>query len=197
MQQSKASGGAGAQAPVIVKKYANRRLYDTESSSYITLEHLAAMTRAGREFKVVDARTGDDITRGVLTQIIMEAESGAQTMLPVPFLRSLISMYGGASAPLVPGALEASMDALRAGGEQVKAATLKAVEGTPFEALARQNLALFEQMGAMFGAVGAPVAPVAVAAAPVAEPAPGADELARVKDELAALQAKLAAMGRG
>ena len=79
---------------VIVKKYANRRLYNTETSSYITLDHLAAMIRAGRDFKVVDAKTDEDITHNVLTQIIMEEESRGETMLPVNFLRQLISMYG-------------------------------------------------------------------------------------------------------
>jgi len=190
---------AAAQSPVTIKKYANRRLYDTESSSYITLEHLAAMTRAGREFKVVDARSGEDITRTVLTQIIMEQENGAQTMLPVPFLRQLIGMYGNAMGPMVPGMLEASMEALKKNGEQVKEATLSAVAGTPFEALARQNMAMFETAAAMFapvvggiaGAKGAVAAPAAGAAAAV-EPE---DELARVKAELEKLKAEVAARG--
>jgi len=190
---------AAAQSPVTIKKYANRRLYDTESSSYITLEHLAAMTRAGREFKVVDARSGEDITRTVLTQIIMEQENGAQTMLPVPFLRQLIGMYGNAMGPMVPGMLEASMEALKKNGEQVKEATLNAVAGTPFEALARQNMAMFETAAAMFapvvggiaGAKGAVAAPAAGAAAAV-EPE---DELARVKAELEKLKAEVAARG--
>jgi len=190
---------AAAQSPVTIKKYANRRLYDTESSSYITLEHLAAMTRAGREFKVVDARSGEDITRTVLTQIIMEQENGAQTMLPVPFLRQLIGMYGNAMGPMVPGRLEASMEALKKNGEQVKEATLSAVAGTPFEALARQNMAMFESAAAMFapvvvvtaGAKGAVAAPAAGAAAAV-EPE---DELARVKAELEKLKAEVAARG--
>ena len=80
--------------PVIIKKYANRRLYNTETSSYITLEHLAAMTREGRDFKVVDAKSEEDITHNILTQIIMEEESRGQTMLPVNFLRQLIAMNG-------------------------------------------------------------------------------------------------------
>ena len=188
---------ATAPSPVTIKKYANRRLYDTESSSYITLEHLAAMTKAGREFKVVDARSGEDITRTVLTQIIMEQENGAQTMLPVPFLRQLIGMYGNAMGPMVPGMLEASMEALKKNGEQVKEATLSAVAGTPFEAIARQNMAMFESAAAMFapvvgGIAGKGVAATAVAAPAVTETEP-LDELARVKAELAALQAQIAA----
>ena len=182
-----------------IKKYANRRLYDTESSSYITLEHLAAMTKAGREFKVVDARSGEDITRTVLTQIIMEQENGAQTMLPVPFLRQLIGMYGNSMGPMVPGMLEASMEALKKNGEQVKEATLSAVAGTPFEQLARQNLAMFDAAAAMFapvtavmGGVAKGVAPAVPVAEPMAAPvADPADELARVKAELAALRAQV------
>src|SRR5688572_32382139 len=83
-----------AEGPVIIKKYANRRLYNTETSSYITLDHLAAMTREGRDFKVIDAKTEEDITHNVLTQIIMEEEARGTSMLPVAFLRQLIALYG-------------------------------------------------------------------------------------------------------
>jgi polyhydroxyalkanoate synthesis repressor PhaR len=107
---------------VIIKKYANRRLYNTETSSYITLEHLAAMTREGRDFKVVDAKTDDDITHNVLTQIIMEEESRGQAMLPVSFLRELISMYGDSMQAMVPGYLEASMSSFRRNQEQFRTA---------------------------------------------------------------------------
>lgn len=176
--------------PVTIKKYANRRLYDTESSSYITLEHLAAMTRAGREFKVIDARSGEDITRTVLTQIIMEQENGAQTMLPVPFLRQLIGMYGNSMGPMVPQYLEASMDALKKNSEQVKEATLSAVAGTPFEAIARQNMAMFEQAAAIFGGAMTATAKATPAPEPAA-PAEPADELARVKAELEQLKAQV------
>lgn len=93
--------------PVIIKKYANRRLYNTETSSYITLEHLAAMTRDGRDFKVVDAKSEEDITHNILTQIIMEEEQRGQTMLPVPFLRQLIAKYEAFAA------LEPDSDAAR------------------------------------------------------------------------------------
>jgi polyhydroxyalkanoate synthesis repressor PhaR len=92
---------APAQQPVIVKKYANRRLYNTESSSYITLDNLADMVRAGRDFVVYDARTGDDITRSVLTQIIVEEESKGHALLPTTFLRQLIGFYGGSNVPIV------------------------------------------------------------------------------------------------
>ena len=117
---------------VIIKKYANRRLYNTESSTYITLEHLAAMTRAGRDFKVVDAKSDEDITHNVLTQIIMEEESRGQTMLPVSFLRQLIAMYGDSMQVLVPGYLEASIEGFRRNQAQFKSAVEGAFAHSPF-----------------------------------------------------------------
>ena len=95
---------------VIIKKYANRRLYDTESSAYITLERLAQMVRQKKHFKVIDAKSGDDITRTVLAQIIMDEESRGSNMLPVNFLRQLISMYGDSIQSVVPHYLEASLE---------------------------------------------------------------------------------------
>ena len=97
-------------AKVTIKKYANRRLYDTESSAYITLDRLAAMIREGRDFEVVDAKTGEDITHQVLTQIIVDEESRGSTMLPVNFLRQLIGLYGGSMESTVPQYLDAAMD---------------------------------------------------------------------------------------
>ena len=103
---------------VIIKKYANRRLYNTRSSSYITLDHLAKMTREGVEFKVLDAKTGADITHQILTQIIMDEEASGEQMLPVSFLRDLIRMYGNSMQSLVPHYLEASMTNFRANQSQ-------------------------------------------------------------------------------
>src|SRR5207342_2481069 len=108
---------------VTIKKYANRRLYDTESSSYITLDRLAAMIREGRDFEVVDAKTGEDITHQVLTQIIVDEESRGSTMLPVNFLRQLIGLYGGSMESTVPQYLEAAMDAFQK-NQQVMAGAL-------------------------------------------------------------------------
>jgi polyhydroxyalkanoate synthesis repressor PhaR len=173
---------------VIIKKYANRRLYNTETSSYITLEHLAAMVRENRDFKVVDAKTGEDITRSVLTQIIVEEESrGGQTMLPVNFLRQLISLYGDSVQNMVPQYLEASMDAFRTNQDQVRKAWEGAFAANPvaasafgnFEKLAEQNLAMMRKATEMF----APKKPVA--------PEPAAD---RTADDIAVLKAQLAAM---
>lgn len=174
---------AARPGPVVIKKYANRRLYNTETSSYITLEHLAQITRDGREFAVQDARTGEDITRSVLTQIIMEQEQAGSTMLPVPFLRQLIAMYGDNMAGLVPHYLEASMTALKKNQEQVRDAMAGAFAGTPFEALARQNLAMIEKAAEMW----APRPPATATGAQ--------DEVAALKAEMATLQARLAKLG--
>src|ERR1700760_678756 len=146
--------------PAIIKKYANRRLYNTETSSYITLEHLAAMTREGRDFKVVDAKTEDDITHNILTQIIMEEEARGQNMLPVNFLRQLIAMYGDSMQAMVLGYLEASMESFRRNQEQFKSAVEGAFANSPFAEMAKRNMAMFEAATSAFkpGAqgVGAP-----------------------------------------
>jgi len=178
----KATPGSG---PVIIKKYANRRLYNTETSSYITLEHLAAMTREGRDFKVVDAKTEEDITHNVLTQIIMEEESrGGQSMLPVNFLRQVISLYGDSMQAMVPGYLEASMDSFRRNQDQFKAAVEGAFAKTPFADLAKRNMAFYEAATAAFKpGLGAP--------APAPEPEGKTDDVAALKAELAALQDKI------
>ncbi len=186
-----------ANDPVIIKKYANRRLYNTETSSYITLEHIAQMTREGRHFQVFDARTGEDITHSVLTQIVMEEESGGQTMLPVNFLRQLISMYGDSMQSMVPHYLEASMEAFADNQTKFRDAALK-----PFEQLARQNMALFEAATAMLTGTAAPKAAEAPEQAKPASPQASGQpsskdaELARVKAELAALQARMEQLTR-
>ncbi|HEX8301575.1 polyhydroxyalkanoate synthesis repressor PhaR [Sphingomonas sp.] len=181
----KAAPGSG---PVIIKKYANRRLYNTETSSYITLDHLAAMTREGRDFKVVDAKTDDDITHNVLTQIIMEEESRGSSMLPVNFLRQLISLYGDSMQAMVPGYLEASMESFRRNQEQFKTAVEGAFANSPFAEMTKRNLAMFEAAASAFkpgetGAAGTPAN-----AAPDAE---SGDDVAALKAELARLQDKI------
>jgi polyhydroxyalkanoate synthesis repressor PhaR len=171
--------------PVIIKKYANRRLYDTGSSSYITLDHLGEMTRKGIEFKVVDAKTGEDLTRSVLTQIIMDEENRGQTMLPTSFLRQLIAMYGDSMQSMVPPYLEASMAALRRNQEQFRKSMAGALN--PFEAIAKQNMAMFEAAANMMtGKKPAPPAPV-----------DEKSEIEELKREMAELQAKLEKLGRG
>src|SRR5579875_1791876 len=108
--------------PVVVKKYANRRLYNTETSSYITLDNLAQMVRAGRDFVVYDAKTGEDITRGVLTQIIVEEESKGRAMLPTNFLRQLIGFYGDSLQNVVPRYLDQAMATFARQQQQMRSA---------------------------------------------------------------------------
>jgi polyhydroxyalkanoate synthesis repressor PhaR len=128
---------------VIIKKYANRRLYDTESSAYITLERLAQMVRQKRDFKVVDAKSGEDITRSVLAQIIMDEEARGTTMLPVNFLRQLISMYGDSMQSVVPHYLEASLEQLHRNQSQLREVMAGALATNPFAELARRNMEMF------------------------------------------------------
>jgi polyhydroxyalkanoate synthesis repressor PhaR len=143
---------AAAQPPVVVKKYANRRLYNTESSSYITLDNLAEMVRAGRDFVVYDARTGDDITRGVLTQIIVEEENKGRALLPTTFLRQLIGFYGD-SLGQAPRYLEQTMSVIARQQEQMREA-VKNTMGTllppGLEEMRRQNLAMVERAMSLF-----------------------------------------------
>jgi len=166
---------------VIIKKYANRRLYNTESSTYITLEHLARMVREKREFKVVDAKSGEDITHSVLTQIIMEEEARGTTMLPVNFLRQLIAMYGDSMQAMVPQYLEASLEAFQRNQSQFRDAMAGAFATGPFAELARRNMELFQ---AAAGGKGGP-------ARPEADEGDTRSELAELKAQLADLQKKL------
>src|SRR6266581_9445984 len=134
--------------PVVVKKYANRRLYNTATSSYVTLDDLATMIKEGGDFVVYDAKTGEDITRSVLTQIIVEQEQKGQNLLPISFLRQLISFYGDSMQFLVPGYLEQAMTAFAGNQEQMRN-SLRATFGIfpvgQFEEMGKQNIALFER----------------------------------------------------
>jgi polyhydroxyalkanoate synthesis repressor PhaR len=176
---AKSSDGSGT---VIIKKYANRRLYNTETSSYITLDHLATMTREGRDFKVIDAKSEEDITHNVLTQIIMEEENRGQTMLPVSFLRQLISLYGDSMQSMVPQYLEASMDAFRRNQTQFRQAMEGAFAGGPFAEIAKRNMDMLEAAASAFK----PPRNPATKDEAVAETAP--------RNEVEALKAQLAAM---
>ena len=138
--------------PVVIKKYANRRLYNTQTSSYVTLDHLAQMVKEGVEFEVHDARTGEDITRSVLTQIIFEEEAKGQNLLPIRFLRQLIRFYGDSLQAFVPGYLDLSMESFTKNQEAMKSRIAEAFGGgsTALESLTRQNLAMFERAMQMF-----------------------------------------------
>jgi polyhydroxyalkanoate synthesis repressor PhaR len=138
---------AKSSAKVTIKKYANRRLYDTESSTYITLDRLAHMVREGREFEVVDAKTGEDITRQVLTQIIVDEEArGGETMLPTNFLKQLIGLYGNSMQNFVPQYLEAAMDAFHRNQSAVR----DAFGGNVLADIAKRNMAMFEDAAQAF-----------------------------------------------
>ena len=166
-----------AEAPVVVKKYANRRLYDTRSSSYITLDNLADMVRQGHDFVVYDAKSGEDITRSVLTQIIVEEEGKGRNLLPTGFLRQLIGFYGDQMQGLVPKFLEQAMTSFSQQQAHMRAAMQKTMGSMgalfPFgnmEEVSRQNLAMMERAFSLFtpfyrptgeaGAESAPASPV-------------------------------------
>ncbi len=184
-----------AGAPIVIKKYANRRLYNTAKSSYVTLDHLAGMVREGQDFVVNDAKTGEDITRGVLAQIIFDEEAKeGQTMLPANFLRSLIRLYGDTLQGFVPGYLDASMETFAKNQERMREQVAKAFEANPalanFEALARTNMEWFENAMRMFAPFAA--GPAQKGPAVPAPKAGGKDvELEQLKEQLAAMQVQL------
>ena len=139
---------------VTIKKYANRRLYNTATSSYVTLDHLAQMVKEGIDFTVYDAKSGEDITRSVLTHIIVEEESKGQHLLPISFLRHLISFYGDSLQAVVPNYLEQSMQAFAHNQEQMRRVVQDAFGGMSpfgqFEEMGKQNMAMFENAMKMF-----------------------------------------------
>src|SRR5438094_10548246 len=145
---SSSSDQPAGKKPVVVKKYANRRLYNTATSSYVTLDDLAKMIKQGGDFVVYDAKTGEDLTRSVLTQIIVEQEQKGQNLLPTSFLRQLISFYGDSMQFLVPGYLEQAMMAFTGNQAQMRD-SLRATFGIfpfgQFEEMGKQNIALFER----------------------------------------------------
>jgi polyhydroxyalkanoate synthesis repressor PhaR len=171
---------ARSSGKVTIKKYANRRLYDTESSTYITLDKLAQMVREGRDFEVVDAKTGEDITRQVLTQIIVEEEAHGSTMLPINFLKQLIGLYGNSMQNFVPSYLEAAMDAFQRNQSAVK----DAFSGNVFADLAKRNMAMFEDAAQAF------------TGKPKPEPKASGSEVDVLKAELDALKAKVDKLSR-
>jgi polyhydroxyalkanoate synthesis repressor PhaR len=202
---SRVNSDAAKSKPVIIKKYANRRLYNTETSSYVTLEDLGEMVRSERDFLVYDAKTGEDLTHTVLTQIIVEEEGRTgSNLLPIGFLRQLIRFYGHSIEQLVPKYLEFSMETLTREQEKYRKQFSEAFGAAAFEAMqeqARQNMALFERAFAMFAPFAKPEPhhlPGAKAGGaksePPAPPASGAAipaELAELKTQLASVQAQL------
>jgi polyhydroxyalkanoate synthesis repressor PhaR len=200
---------ADKKEPVVIKKYANRRLYNTETSTYVTLDDLAAMVKSGRDFVVFDAKTGDDLTHAVLTQIIVEQENrtGGQTLLPIPFLRQLIRFYGDSVERMVPSYLQVSLETLAKEQERFRKQFAGAFTPTGafevYQEQARKNLAMFEQALAMFSPFsqgGKPGAPAKPGEEPKkAEPAgaqKGGDDIADLKAQLASMQAQIEKLSR-
>lgn len=200
---------------IIIKKYANRRLYNTDSSSYVTLDDLAQMIKENKDFAVKDAKSGKDITHNVLTQIILEEESKGETLLPVNFLRQLIAFYGDGLQKVVPGYLENSMAAFSRNQEKfrsffegkIQSPTFDQISNMetikPFEEMAKQNMAIFEQTMSMFSPFGSGRGPdkgepaAAQNAASQPDPAENSDQGSDTgvdHDQLRDLQAQLAEM---
>ncbi len=203
-----------AASPVVIKKYANRRLYNTETSSYVTLDDLAAMVKSERDFVVYDAKSGEELTHAVLTQIIMEQESrmGGETMLPIPFLQQLIRFYGGNMQKMVPSYLQFSLASLAKDQDkyvkQFGAAFTPAGALEVFQEQSRKNVVMFEQalssaMG-MFSPFGKAIMPSSTASATPPPVRPKAPEATRAdvkssgeaprRSELDDMKAQMAAM---
>jgi polyhydroxyalkanoate synthesis repressor PhaR len=205
MAEQAVPDGGPKTAPVVIKKYANRRLYNTATSAYVTLDHLSQMVKDKTDFVVYDAKTGEDITRSVLTQIIVEEESkGGQTLLPIPFLRQLISFYGDSLQGVVPQYLEMSMMQFARNQEQMRSYLQNAFGFNPFqqfESMGKQNMAMFEKAMRMFNpfGTGQPGAPAQANGQEPAKPeTPAAasndaaiDDLKRKLDELQGQLAEL------
>ena len=195
--------------PVVIKKYANRRLYNTGTSTYVTLEDLAEMVKKGEDFSVQDAKTGEDITHPVLTQIIFELENkDGQNMLPIPFLRQLISFYGDQMQMIVPSFLEQSMIAFAKEQERFREQMKSAIGKTPMDMMkmttpmkaieeqARRNIEMFQnamRLFTPFPPTGS--APAAAPTEPAKKEAPEkSDDLQELKSQIAAMQRKLDTM---
>lgn len=210
---------SGAPGPIIIKKYANRRLYNTHTSSYVTLDHLCEMVKEGVEFEVRDARTGEDITRQVLAQIIFDEENKGQHLLPIQFLRQLIRFYGDSLQAFVPSYLEMSMESFTKNQEEMRQKFTDALGGKlgykDFEQLTRQNLQMYERAMQMFSPFGAknpwggdkempnPFAAFGAGATRPSQPngapeptaasaPPREDEIRDLKDQIAAMRQQIA-----
>lgn len=189
--QTKSEPGAASksQAPTTIKKYANRRLYNTATSSYVTLEHLCQMVKGGEDFVVYDAKTGEDITRSVLTQIIVEEEAKGQNLLPISFLRQLIGFYGDSLQGLVPRYLDHSMQAFAHNQAEMRQAVQNALGGmfpfTTIEEMSKHNAHFFENAFKMFSPFKDRTTQ------PADSDGKGAESLDELRDKLNAMQRQL------
>jgi len=208
MPNAQGSESKSADARVVIKKYANRRLYNTASSSYVTLEHLSEMVKKGTDFVVYDAKSNDDITRSVLTQIIFDEENrdGAANLLPIQFLRQLIRFYGDSMQALVPSYLELSLDSFTKQQDRMRSQMTETMGGAQgmryFEDHVRQNMQLFDRAMKMFSPFafgGQPEGAATASPTDPATPAPSAgaastaspDTLEAMKQQLSAMQQQL------
>ncbi|MEM1399095.1 MAG: polyhydroxyalkanoate synthesis repressor PhaR [Pseudomonadota bacterium] len=202
------TGQTAADAPVLIKKYANRRLYNTATSSYVTLDDLCAIVKEGQEFVVTDAKTGEDITRSVLTQIIVEEEAKGENMLPVSFLRQLISMYGDNMQWMVPRYLEHAMHTFARNQDQMRDYVQGTMQGMfPFNSMSemgKQNMAMFESAMKMFSPFpgDGTTPPAANSQSPAPDSAKETDQgqaaaqIRELQHQLDALKAELAALSK-
>lgn len=197
--------------PVTIKKYANRRLYNTGTSTYVTLEDLAEMVKKGDDFVVEDAKSGDDITHAVLTQIIFELENkDGQNMLPIPFLRQLIAFYGDQMQMVVPSYLEQSMATFSREQERIREQMQAVFSGQPMSSMSepfkaieeqtRRNMEMFQQAMRMFSPFGAGEAESGEEEPAAEERKSGGDkadagDLSELKEQIAAMQKKIDSMG--
>ncbi|MGE0845144.1 MAG: polyhydroxyalkanoate synthesis repressor PhaR [Flavobacteriaceae bacterium] len=184
--------------PTVIKKYANRRLYNTGTSAYVTLEDLAEMVKAGEDFEVVDAKTGEDLTRSVLSQIIFDQESRGGNLMPVTFLRQLIQFYGDSMQTLVPSYLDMSLKTFAKEQEKFRDSVSRTLGATAADALeeqTRKNMAMFEKAFQMFS----PFGRQAEGADPAAKPAAKSesDDLERLRKQLADMQAQIEKLAGG
>ncbi|MEO1221463.1 MAG: polyhydroxyalkanoate synthesis repressor PhaR [Pseudomonadota bacterium] len=179
---------------IVIKKYANRRLYNTASSSYITLEDLAKMVRENVEFAVFDAKSGEDITHSILTQIIMDEEANGEQMLPVSFLRQLISMYGNSMQNLMPSYLEATMTNFRERQGEIREAFEKGMQNNPISAIHETNMAMMRAAAETFiPGVSSKNSAKKSDASPTES---SSDEIAALREQMAAMQKKLDELGK-
>lgn len=201
------ANGNGAHEKIVIKKYANRRLYDTSASAYVTLEHLSELTRQGKEFIVQDAKTGEDLTRAVLAQIIFEQENKKEGVLPVSFLRQLIQFYGDSFQSMLPAYLEMSMKTFNQQQDKWREYMQSAVgedRAKEYEEQIRKNMTMFEDAMKFFTPFvpGVPGAPPAAAPSPREEARPstpptGVEAIRALQQQMMDMQRQLAQLATG
>lgn len=186
--------------PITIKKYANRRLYNTVTSSYVTLDTLAQMVKEGEEFLVFDAKSGEDITRSVLTQIIFEEEAKGENLLPINFLRQLIGFYGKGTQSFVPSYLEMSLETFAKQQEEIGRAFGGEAAVSAMKTMTEKNATIFQDAMKLFKPFGAGPIPFGVAPAdPKPEPQPTAaapDELQELREQMEQMRKMLEGMGK-